>query len=83
MHLLYEELSCKESDLICYRITVLEGTSLIRDITLHYTNNLILRDTYIRLTNTIAYMLNGNSLTIRRIERLIHIMDELRIRIVE
>ena len=42
MHLLYEELSCKESDLICYRITILEGTSLIRDVTLYDASNFLL-----------------------------------------
>ena len=83
MHLLYEELCRQVSDLICYRVTVLEGTGLIGDVTLHDTSHLILRNSHIGYTDTVAYMLDGDSLAVRRIQRLIHVVNELRIGVME
>ena len=83
MHLLNKELSCQESNLIGHRVAVLEGTGLVRDVALYDTNHLLLGDGYIGLTDAVAYMLDGDSLTVRRIQRLIYVVDELGVGIVE
>ena len=83
MHFFNQELGSKETNLLSNRVAILKGTSLIRNIALYYTNNLILRNAYIWLTDTVANMLDGYSLAVRGIQWLVYIVNELCIRIVE
>ena len=83
MHLLYEELCCKESNLISNRVAILEGTSLIRNVALYNSNNFVLWNAYVWLTDTVANMLDGYSLAVRRIQWLVYVVNELGVWIVE
>ncbi len=83
VHLLHEELCRQIANLLRHRITVLEGTGLIGDVALHNTHHLILRNRHVWLADAVAYVLDGDSLAVRRIKGLIHVVDELRIRIME
>ena len=83
MHLLYKELCGEEADLIGNRVAVFEGTGLVGDVTLYDTYYFLLGDAHERLTNTVTYMLDGDSLTVRRIQRLIHVVDILGVGVVE
>ena len=83
MHLLYQELSSQETNLIGNGVAILEGTGLVRDVTLYDTYHLLLGNRDIRYTDAVANVLNGNSLAVRRIQRLIDVVDELGIGVVE
>ena len=67
VHLLYKELSSQETNLICYGVAILEGTGLVRDVTLYDTYHLLFGNRDIGLTDAVANMLNGNSLAVRGI----------------
>ena len=83
VHLLYEELSGQETNLIRYRIAVLKSTGLVGDVALHDASNLLLGDADIRLTDAVTYMFDGDSLTVRGIQRLIYVVNILCIGVME
>jgi len=83
VHLLHQELGCQETNLIGHGVAVLEGTGLIRDVTLYDTYYLLLGNRNVGLTDAVADVLDGNSFAVRRIQRLIDVVDELGVGIVE
>ena len=83
MHLLYQELSSQEANLVGHGVAVLEGAGLVGDVALYNTHYLVLGDAHVGLTDAVADMLNGNSLAVGGIQRLIYVVDELGIGVVE
>ena len=83
VHFLYEELCCQETDLIGYWVAVLEGTGLVGDVTLYDTDHLLLGNRDIGHTDAVADVLDGDSLAVRGIQRLIHVVNELGIGVME
>ena len=83
VHLLHEELSGQETNLVGHGVAVLEGTGLVRNVTLHDTGQLVLGNHHVGHADAVAYMLNGNGLAVRRVERLVHVVNELGVGVVE
>ena len=83
MHFLHQKLCCKETDFICNWVAIFKGTSLIRDVALYHTNNLIFWNAYVWFTDTVANMLDGYSLAIRRIQWLVYVVNKFGVWIVE
>ena len=67
MHLLNQKLSSQEANLICYGVTILEGTSFIGDVTLHNTYYFLLGNGHKGLAYAVTDVFNRNSFAIRRV----------------
>ena len=76
MHLVDKELSGQIANLLRHGIAILETTSLIGQVALHDTYEFLSGHFHVRLTDTVAYMLDGNSLAVRRVEGLEHVVQE-------
>ena len=83
VQLVDEELGGEVADTVGHRVAVLEGAGLVGDVALHHTHELLLRNGHIGHTDAVAHLGDGNGLAVGRVERLIHVVEELGVGVVE
>ena len=83
VHVCDEELGHVVSDLVRYRVAVLECACLVRQVTLNDTSQPACIKLYVWFPDAVAHMLYWDWLAVWRVERLIHVVDVFRVGAVE
>ena len=71
------------TNLLCDRVTIFEGASLVRYVTFYHAYHLVLRNRHVRYTDAVAHLLNHDGLAIRWVEGFIYVVNILCVGIVE
>ena len=83
MHVVDEEFSHEMSDFVGDGVAVFESSCLVGQVAFYDAHNLLARNFHVRLTDAVADVLDRNSLAIRRVSRLVNVLYELGVRIME